>query len=454
MAEFDRRQFLRHGGNAGLGLAAAAMTDTARADDKPASPAERLTLAVIGLRGRGRHLAHDFAARKDCRVAYLCDVDLTVPPTQAKEIEQSQGSAPRTVQDFRRALDDKSVDAVVIATPDHWHALATVWACQAGKDVYVEKPVSHSPWEGRQMVKAARKYDRIVQAGTQNRSAPYIHAAKDYLDSGKLGSIHLVRVFNQKYQDNPQPAVEGTPPAQLDWNMWTGPAPLSSYNANDHRRWNCFWRYSGGDVANDAVHQLDLARWLTGQDYPRTVYATGGRFAETGVAESPDTQIAVYEFPKLVMTFELTLYTPYMIKSDAGIRDGDLYPYWPQNTERVEIFGSKGLMVVGRMGAGWQVFDRQKDRQPVIVAQQHGKFPDPEHQQNFVDAVRSRKLPNADIEQGHRSTLLCHYANISYRLGSRKLTIDPATESFVDDAEANGYLKREYRAPWIVPDVV
>jgi predicted dehydrogenase len=304
------------------------------------------------------------------------------------------------------------------------------------------------------MVEAARRYQRIVQVGTQNRSAAYNQAAKKYINSGKLGTIHLVRVINQKSWPNVPPAPDRDPPAGLNWDMWTGPAPASKYNDHYHHGWNHFWRFSGGDIINDGVHQMDLARWLVGKTYPQSVYSTGGRYAEEGVCESPDTQVAVYQFDDLVMIFELTLYTPYMLKSDAALRDSDTYPYWPQNAERIEIFGSQGLMIVGRHGCGWQVYDRPKDRQPVIVAEQNGPFPDDEHFTNFVESIRSRKLPNADIEEGHRSTLLCQLANISYRLGGRKLVVDANTETLVDDHEANQMLKRQYRAPWVVPEKV
>jgi predicted dehydrogenase len=454
MTELSRREFLQSTGatGAGLVLAVAASTAAQRAGAAPAS--ERVRLAVAGIRGRGGVLARKFAARKDCEVAYLCDVDESLLPSGTQAIEEIQKRRPQIAGDFRRALDDPAIDAIVVATPDHWHALATIWGCQAEKDVYVEKPASHSPWEGRKMVEAARRYRRIVQVGTQNRSARYCRTAKEYIASGKLGTIHMVRVINQKSWPN-MPAVEDrdTPPG-LNWDMWTGPAPQSSYNENFHHRWNHFWRFSGGDIINDGVHQLDLARWLIGKDYPQSVYSTGGRFAEPGAFESPDTQVAVYQFDHLVMTLELTLYTPYMLKSDAALRDSDRFPYWPQNAERIDIYGSQGLMIMGRHGCGWQVYDRPKDRQPVIAAQDNGPFPDDEHFENFVNAIRTRNTPNADIEEGHRSTLLCQLANISYRLGGRKLVVDAATETLVGDADANALLKREYRAPWIVPEIV
>ncbi|NOX53361.1 MAG: Gfo/Idh/MocA family oxidoreductase [Planctomycetes bacterium] len=411
-------------------------------------------VGIYRCRRRGLHLALGFAERDDTEIAYFADVNARTLPSRLKLFEKSGRPAPRAVTDLRRILEDKSVDAVVIATPDHWHALATVWACQADKHVYVEKPVSHSPWEGRQMVAAARKYNKVVQAGFQNRSAAYNMHAKKFLEEGELGTIHMVRVYNQKLWPNAKPVPDSPVPEGLNWDMWTGPAPLTPYNVNYHRKWNHFWRFSGGDIINDAVHQMDLARWLIGRDYPKTVYSVGGRWAQDGVFETPDTQVAVFEYDKLLMTFELTLYSPYMLKTDPVVRNSDMFPYWPQNATRIEIYGTKGLMLVGRHGGGWQVFDRTKNRKPVVKAQEYGRFPDPDHKEDFIQAIRNNRRPNADIEKGHKSTLLCQFANISYRLGGQKLVVDPKTESFVGNDAANALLKRKYREPWVVPETV
>jgi predicted dehydrogenase len=455
MTAFSRREFLAHSQRTGLGLAAGLtiLSDPGSVRGAPAN--ERVVLAAVGVRGRGSGLAQGFLDRGDCRYAYLADVDSRLFESRAKAMAARQGgSMPRCVQDFRRALEDKSVDAMVIATPDHWHAPATVWSCQAGKDVYVEKPASHSCWEGRKMVEAARKYGRIVQVGTQSRSAPYNIEAKQFLDEGKLGEIHMCRIYNQKLWGNQPWAPDGETPEGLDWDMWNGPAPEARYNQTLHRYWNHLWRYSGGDIANDASHQIDLARWLIGVKYPKTVYSVGGRFASRGAAETPDSQVAVYEFDRMVVTFELTLYTPYMIKIDGSIRQSDLFPYWPQCATRIEIYGTEGLMVVGRHGGGWQVFVRPQERRPVVKAQRYGRFPDPPHKENFVRCVRSRELPSADVEQGHLSALMIHYANISYRLGGRKLVIDPASEQIVDQPEAMELFKRAYRKPWVIEEQV
>ena len=450
-----RREFLRRSKISAFGMAAGTilLRDAKSVRGAPAN--DRVVLAIVGCHGRGNMIAQGFARREDCRMAYLCDVDTNLFESRRKWLAACQGGQePQCVPDFRKMLEDQSVDAVLIATPPHWHSLATIWCCQAGKDVYVEKPQSHNCWEGRQAVKAARKYDRVVQIGMQNRSAPYLFAAKKYLDEGKLGQVHLCRVFNQKGEPNFPVTPDSDPPAGFDWDMWNGPAPEHPYNEMLRRNWRQLWRYCGGDMTYDGIHQVDIARWLCGVQYPKTVHSSGIRYQRDGGAETPDTQITTLEFDDLTMTFEMTLFTPYMLKADSGIRDSDLFPHWPQNTERVELYGTEGMMVVGRMGAGWQVYVRPKSRQPVVKEQMYGRFPDPPHQDNFIQCVRSRQRPNADIEEGHLSTLLVHYAMISGRIGGQKLAIDPVTEGFVGNAEAMEFFKRQGREPWLVPEVV
>jgi predicted dehydrogenase len=451
--KLTRRQFHHRGLLAG----AAGLTILANPRSARGTPAnEKIMLGLIGCGGRGPQLAEGFLKRGDCEFACLADVDGAVLPSRQSTVAQWQGARqPKVVQDFRALLDDQSVDAVVVATPDHWHALATIWACQAGKDVYVEKPITHSAWEGRKMIEAARKYGRIVQCGFQNRSAPYNLAAKEYIQQGKLGDIHFCRIYNQKPPWGNCPVVQDSEaPAGLDWDMWNGPAPQHPYNASLHQCWHHQWRYSGGDIANDASHQIDLARWLLGVDYPKSVYSSGGRFGLQSAAESPDTQVALFDFDKLLVSFELTLFTDYMLKTDQLVRDSDMFPYWMQNATRIEIFGTQGLMIVGRHGGGWQVFVRPQNRQPVVKDQAYGRFPDPEHKENFIACLRSRQLPSADVAQGHLSCLLIHYANISYRLGGEKLTIDGTTESISNSEAGRSLLKREYREPWVIPETV
>jgi len=463
MTTFNRREFLNRSKKTSLGLAAGVTVLADAASVRAAPAADKVILAAVGAGGRGTMLATHpewgFLCRGDCHYAYICDPDSKRAAPRVKAFAEMQGGKePELVEDLRKALDDKSVDAIVCATPDHWHALSTVWACQAEKDVYVEKPPNHSCWESQKMVEAARKYKRVVQVGTQNRSAPYNFAARKYIEQGKLGTVHLCRIYNQKPpwgMTKKQP--DSDPPEGFNWDIWNGPAPEHPYNKGFHRTWHHLWRYSGGDIANDASHQIDLARWLLGVTYPKTVYSTGGRYAtnpEELVAETPDTQIALYDFDRLLVSFELTLFGNYILKTDGVVRGSDMFPYWMQNSTRIEIFGTEGMMVVGRHGGGWQVFVRPKDRKPVVKDQMYGRFPDPEHKENFIQCIRTRQRPNADVLEGHLTALMIHYANISYRLGGRKLQIDPNTEHIVDNPDAMALFKRTYREPWVIPEQV
>ncbi|MDO5552610.1 MAG: Gfo/Idh/MocA family oxidoreductase [Planctomycetia bacterium] len=427
------------------------LSDAKSAWGTPAN--DKVNLGFLGCGGRGTWLINGFLKRDDINVASLCD------PVQRRreglaKIATEAGMTPKLEEDYRKVLDDPSVDAVITATPDHWHALHTVQACQAGKDVYVEKPASHSAWEGKKMVEAARKYKRVVQVGTQNRSAPYNMAAKKYIEEGKLGKIHFVRVFNMKEWLNFNMGQVEKIPEGLNWDLWSGPAPMHEYIPTYFYNWHHFWDYSSGDIINDGIHQIDLARWLVGKELPKTVYSVGGRYNSTGGAETPDTQIATFEYDDLLFNFELTLYTPYMLKIDGEVRENDMFPYWPQCATRIEIYGDKALMIVGRHGGGWEVYVRTKERKPVVVDSCYGRFPDPEHRENFIQCIRSRELPNADIDKGYKSALLAEYATISYRLGGQKLSIDTETGTIKDCPESASYYKRTYRDPFVVPDEV
>lgn len=456
MSKMSRRNFLDLSKSSALGLGAG-LTVLNNPRSVRAEPAnDRVIMAIVGCRSRGPALARGFASRDDCEVTYICDVDTNMIEKHTKTIAECQnGRAPKGEQDFRKMLDDTSVDAIVIATPTHWHASATVWGCQAGKDVFVEKPLCHNAWEGQQMVKAARKYNRVVQVGTQNRSAPYNMAARQYIADGKLGKVHFVRVLNQKLWSNFEMRENEPTPKGLDWDMWNGPAPEHDYNFTLRYHWHHLWRYCIGDLGNDGAHQFDQARMIVGFGLPKQVYCSGGRFNTEGAAETPDTQIATFTYDNdLVVTLELTLYTPYMLKIDSGVRNSDMFPYWPQVATRIDIYGDKGVMNVGRMGGGWQVFVRTKDRQPVVKDQMFGRFPDAPHQENFIQCIRTRQKPNADIEIGHHSHLTLHYATMSCRTGGRTLNVDPETQH-VDDAEAMKFFRREeMRKPWVIEEDV
>jgi predicted dehydrogenase len=403
----------------------------------------------MGLGGRGSYLAQAFARRKDAAIVWLCDPDSRQLDGARKAVETTQGRAPSVHQDFRRILDDPKVDVVINATPDHWHALGSILACQAGKDVYVEKPMAYNLWEGRKMIEAARKYRRIVQVGTQSRSAPYAKEGADYIKSGKLGEVYLVRVFNLMQHPPMKMGPEQPPPAGFDYEMWCGPAAKVPYRPG--RAWLNMAEYSCGPIPGDAVHQLDLARFILGDPaYPDTVVSSGGLLVLRDGRDTPDTQFAVFEYGKLTLQFEGALWTPYMKKTPMAVRDTDQLPNWTFNATKIEVLGTRGLMLMGRHGDGWQVFN--EEGQSIIASSP--KQSDQEHQDNFIECVRSRRQPNAPAEQGHYSTLLSHVANISLRVGNKKLIFDAQTETFVGASEANQHLKRHYRAPWVIPDKV
>jgi len=438
----NRRDFLKGSIGAAATLAVLSQRSSFAANEK-------VIVGVMGLGGRGTYLAETFAGRPDTEVAYLCDADSRRFARAQKRIEAAQAKKPKMVQDFRRILDDKNVDVLINATPDHWHGLGTIMACQAEKDVYVEKPLAHNIWEGRKMVEAARKYKRVVQVGMQTRSAPYMKHAAEYIRSGKLGDVHLIRVFNMMKHSRMNIGPSGAVPEGFDYDMWCGPAPKLPYNPN--RRWLNFSQYSCGPIAGDAVHQLDLARFLCGdKPYPDTVSHTGGINALLDGRDTPDTQLATYEYGKFTLLLEAALWMPYMKKTPQSIRNSDAFPNWPFSSTKIEVLGTEGFMYVGRHGGGWQVYDSDDK----LVRSEYGRQADKEHQDNFIDCIRTRKKPNADVEQGHYSVLLCHLANISYRLGNQKLSFDSKTESFVNNPKANKYLKRTYRQPWVIPDEI
>ena len=442
MKSLNRREFVK----GSLGTLA---TLTVLPKSRSFAANDKVIIGVMGLGGRGTYLAEKFASRPDAEVAYLCDADTRRFGRARNVVEEVQGRRPKLVQDFRRILDDSSVDVLINATPDHWHALGTIMACKAGKDVYVEKPLAHNIWEGRKMVEAAREYKRVVQVGMQTRSAPYMKNAAEYIRAGKLGDVYLVRVFNMMQHPARRKGPDQPVPDGFDYDMWCGPAPKLPYNPG--RRWLNQWEYSCGPIAGDAVHQLDLARYLIGdKPYPDTVSHAGGVNALRDGREIPDTQLATYEYDKLTLLFEAALWTPYMKKTPQSIRNSDKFPNWPFSSTKIEVLGTEGFMYLGRHGGGWQVYD-SNDR---LVHSEYGRQADKEHQDNFIDCIRTRNKPNADVEQGHYSVLLCHLANISYRVGNQKLRFDPKTESFVNAPEANKYLKRTYRHPWVIPDTI
>ncbi|MCP5524403.1 MAG: Gfo/Idh/MocA family oxidoreductase [Verrucomicrobiales bacterium] len=443
MKPLNRREFVKQSMGAATALAALPHARAAGAN-------ERVVVGVMGLGGRGTALAGMFASRKDVEIAYLCDADTRRFGRTQAAIEQAQGRPVKCVQDFRRILDDPAVDVLVNATPDHWHGLGTILACQAGKHVYVEKPMAHNVWEGRKMVEAARKHNRVVTVGMQSRSAPYVQPAREIIRSGKLGDIRLVRVYNMMEHPFRESGPEGPVPAELDYNLWSGPARLLPYHAQ--RSWLNFAEYSCGPIPGDAVHQLDLARFLLGDPPPpKSVVHQGGIHVLRDGRDTPDSQYATYEYDDFVLLFQGTLWTPYMKKIPVETRNTDQFPDWEFCSTKIEILGTKDFMRVGRHGGGWQVLDGNDK----VIAESYGRQGDADHIENFLQCVRSGNRPNADVEQGHQSVLLCHLANIAWQAGNPRLVFDAQTETFPDSPEANRLLKRPaYRAPWLVPGTV
>ncbi len=452
---FGRREFLER--STGL-IAGMALATPSYGAHQKASPGEKVILGQIGCGGRGSMVCQSIAKLPNVEFAYVCDPEDARANALQAALEKDTGRKPVAVREMRTLFDDKNVDAVVISTPEQWHALASIWACQAGKDVYVEKNVTLGIWEGRKMIDAARKYNRILQVGTQNRSAPYNMAAREYIQSGKLGKVQLVKVFNLQGGSRWTPKPDTPSPAGLDWDLWLGPAPSRPYNAGHHRSWGDYWAYCGGTLSGDGSHQLDLARMVLGDPgHPKAITFAGGRYLYDDHQEMPDTMVISYEFDNMVMTMENGNFTPYMDKIAMDIRESlTEYPYWPQCATRIEIYGTEGLMYLGRHGGGWQVFGKAKtqSRPAPLIAQGNGMFPDRDHQPNFLDCVRTRKRPTADIEIAHPSACLVHFGNIAYRTKHNRLVFDASTETFVGDKESNALLKPHYRKGYTVPESV
>ncbi len=425
--EINRRQFLGSSAKNAAGVAAG-MVGLAGAVAKTA-PNDRVSLGVIGIRGQGKFLASSMAGFADVDVAAICDVDESLLPIASRAVETAQGAAPRWATDFRRLLDDESIDAVVIAAPDHWHALMTVLACQAGKDVYVEKPVSHNIIEGERMLAAARKHLRVVQAGIQQRSGSHFQSAVQFVRSGKLGKVTLAKAWTI-HRRKPIGFKKDKPtPEDVDYDMWLGPAPQRPFNANRfHGNWHWFWDYGTGEMGNWGVHMLDIARWGLDVTLPMRISATGGKYTLRDDRETPDTHLVNYTYPGKTITWEHRLWNTHGMEGRSAA---------------AAFYGEKGTLVVDR--GGWKVYD-QKDSFTSGSSEQAAT-----HHRNFIDCIKSRERPTADIEIGHLTTVLCHLGNIAYRLG-REVQFDPDKMSFPGDSEADSLLGRDYRKKWKLPE--
>ena len=483
MTRQSRRQFIQRT------LAAAATVTVAgtKSSGQVVGANEAIRVAVAGLNGRGSAHISAYVGMPNVRISHLVDPDTRTYASKVRQIQQRSGMAPETASDIRRVLEDRNLTAVSIATPNHWHALMTVWAAQAGKHVYVEKPMSHNVKEGRIAVEMARRHNVIVQHGTQSRSSGNWQHAVELAKSGQLGRLLVSRGLCYKRRDNASGMVPSVnrvaAPAELDFNIWLGPAAQRDYHENlVHYRWHWFWDFGNGDVGNQGVHQMDIARWaIPNATFPRSVVSVGGRFGPSDRGETPNTQISVYDYGETQLIFEVR---GLQTSEYRGQGVGNIF-----HCEEGTIAGNRFFPRGSDEGQPLPRLNREVPRRPGGG----------DHFGNFIAAVRSgrREDLNAEILEGHYSSALCHLGNVSYRLGEsapfnprtrafgdnreavetlermeehlrergvmldgatyrvgRKLDLDPRTESVVNNAEANRLLFREYRAPFVVPERV
>ena len=447
----NRRELLQRSAVAGM---------LAKAGDAAArAPNDRIGVGVIGCGGMGRNDLGDFLKEPGVEIRALCDV---YAPNLERAVQMTEGRA-RGFRDFRKILDDKSIDAVVIATPDHWHALMTVMACDAGKDVYIEKPISHNVREGRLMVEAARRGNRVVQVGIQQRSGAHFQRAVKAVEDGRIGKVHFAQCWNHGF--SPDPAGMGhpadtAPPADLDWDMWLGPAPGIPYNPA-RRNFRAFWDYAGGELTNWCVHLIDVVHWGVGVSTPLTVTSSGGKYYFQDCRDCADTQEVIWEYPgNLLVRYSTMVHNSFGPNGDAGAHSFGSYG--------IMLQGTKGTLFIDRAGyritpqatmqheqeAEWYrssyddlsgmglYFTSETAAESGTTSAQHRP-----HVRNFLDCVRTRQRPAGDIETGHTSTATCLIGNIALRTGM-KLQWDAGKERFTNSEEANRMLTRSYRRPW------
>ena len=424
-----------------------------------------MNVAVIGLGGRGGFHLTDFGRLPDSRIVAVCDVNQVALERGKAQVKRETGVEPKGYQDLRHVFDDKNVQAVVMPLPNHWHALATIWACQAGKDVYVEKPACYNPFEGQKMIEAARTYNRIVQVGAQSRSSPHIVKAMGLLHRGVIGKVYLAKGLCYKWRESIGHKTDGPTPPGLDWDEFLGPAPTRPYNENRYRyNWNFFWDTGNGDIGNQGIHEMDIARWGLGkQGMPGRVVSTGGKYVFDDDQETPNTQHATFDYGDSELEFEvrgMSTGSEGGLGPDTYVRD--LSPALRNFLGRLGMV--KGGYVIGNLfygSQGWMALNRtgfhvyKGPRSEKVLEQKAGKDDDFEsyntipHMENFLAAVRSRNYKDlkADVAVGVESANLVHLANASYRL-KRELKCDEL------DADAQAYLTRKYRAPYVVPNKV
>lgn len=469
--DIERRDFLKTTGKAiTIGAASLALSG------KILGANDRVRMAICGLRGRGNDHIRGFSRVPGTELAALCDVDENVMNMRLGTVEKLGRPKPKSYGDVRKLLEDKEIDAISIATPNHWHSLIAIWACQAGKDVYVEKPCSHNWFEGRQLVRAVQKYNRICQHGSQSRSNPGMIEGIHHLSDGTIGDVYLARAICYKWRPSIGHAKEEPVPAGVNYDLWTGPAPLKPFTRNRfHYNWHWIWDTGNGEVGNQAIHEIDIARWGLGVDFPVSATAMGGHFMFDDDQETPNTLNAAFcfvdsngkrkmlelEVRHWITNHEAEIGTgaygrsavpPAGLNANASKKPASAQSLGPKDAKTNTIgnifYGSNGYLAVDGYDAYKTWITDQVEPGP--SGKQAG-----DHFANFIDCVRSHRAEDlhCPIDEGHKSVTLVHLANASYRLG-RALNFDPATQQVTGDDEANTMLRGTYRAPYVVPEEV
>jgi predicted dehydrogenase len=440
MTLVSRRNFILSTLSAGSAFLTTPVSSFTRPFSRILGANDQIRVAIIGLRGKGKHHIELFHGLPGVRITAICDVDREILNSEADKFK-ARNEKVTTYIDYRNLLEDRNVDAVIIATPNHWHSLMGIWACQAGKDVYVEKPVSHNVHEGRQLVKAARKYKRIVQTGTQSRSDEALQEVFEYLQKGNLGKIKAVYGLCYKRRESiglangPQPV-----PSSINYDLWTGPAPMHPLKRlNIHYDWHWVWETGNGDIGNQGVHQMDQCRWVLGQNkLPGRVISFGGRFGYEDDGETPNSQITVFDYQPVPLIFEV---------QGLPAKKGDSAMSHYKGVRVGLVVKCENGYFTGSAGGGW-IFDNQDKK-----IRQFSSGGGETHHVNFIKAVGSRNSEdlNADILDGHLSSTLCHLANISYRLGSAATT-DEIKRSLIsqpESLEALEHFKENLFSNWV-----
>ena len=440
MKTSNRRDFIKNSGliAAGVGLSSGLSMPAVFASG---APSKKIVLAVMGVNGRGDYLAKSFAKMADCEIAYISDVDERAMNKTVDGVSKIQQRAPKAEKDFRKALEDKGVDALVIAAPDHWHAPATIIGCSMGKHVYVEKPLSHNPNEGELVIQAARKYNRIVQMGIQRRSGNGLIQMMNDIRSGIIGNVYMAKAWYTNRR-GPTNLKDGPVPAWLDYNLWQGPAPRKPYQDQlIHYNWHWFWHWGTGEALNNGTHEVDVARWGLGVEFPSKVSSFGGRYAYKDSWETPDTQVISAEFPEnKLLVWESRSCNNYKVEgSDRGVL------FYGENGTIINP-GGNSYTVYDRSSKVIKEFKDSSDSNDPTNTVSAGANLDEMHMVNFLDCLRNEKVPNGECEIGHRSTLLVQLGNISWRM-KQTLNIDTSNGHILNPGAAQ-YWSREYERGW------